>query len=78
MKKYIPVLPLELTWALDLLLVDIVFPASTRLEEALAQHVTTNVRTRSRFAPFVHLVQDKIDGLEFRRFVFSRRVAPAC
>ena len=46
-------------------------PASTRPEEALAQHDTTSVRTRSKLAPFVQLVWDKIDGLEFKRLGFN-------
>jgi len=46
-----------------------------RLEEVLTQHITTRVRTRSKLAPFVQLVQDKNDGLEFKRFEFNRRIA---
>jgi len=51
--------------------VDIVFPASRRLEEALTQHTTTYVHTRSKLAPFVQLVQDKINGLEFKSDVIA-------
>lgn len=51
------------------------FPASIRLDEALTQYTTTYVHTRSKLGPFVQLVQDKINGLEFKRFVLHRRVA---
>lgn len=51
-----------------------VFPASTGLEEAIAQRATTHVFTRSKLALFVQLVQDKINGLEFKRFALNRRV----
>lgn len=54
------------------------FPASTRLEEALTEHATTYVRTRSKLAPFLQLVRDKINGLEFKRFAFPRRVNAPC
>lgn len=51
--------------------VDIVFPASTELEEALTKHATTYVRTSSKLAPFLQFVQDKINALELKSDVIA-------
>jgi len=41
------------------------------LEEGLAKHATTYACTRSKLAPFLQLIQDKINGVEFKSDVIA-------